>query len=257
MSLDGRRALVTGAGRPQGLGRAIALRLAREGAAVAISYRRADEQSERILGEIGAGAVGIEADLATREGCEALIEQAVAALGGLDVLVNNAGIWSAHAFTDFPAAAWDLDVAVNLSAVFHCSQLAARQMIATGTPGRIIVITSSSSQVVTPNSAAYVAAKAGADALVRAMAYEVAPYGITVNAVAPGPAGPTALNEAVAGSADARAATERSIPLGRMTSGADVADAVAYLAAPGSAQVTGARLSVDGGYTLGKDQTAA
>jgi glucose 1-dehydrogenase len=260
VTLAGKRALVTGAGRSKGLGRGIALRLARENAAVAISYRSGGAEAEAILDELraaGVDAVGIEGDVGSRAGCEQVIGRAIAELGGLDVLVNNAGVWSAQPFVDMSAEEWDRDVAVNLTAVFHCSQLAARHMIETATPGRIVVITSSSAQVVTPSSAAYCAAKGGADSLVRAMAYELAPFGITVNAVAPGPAGPTALNEDIAGAPEARAATERSIPLGRMTSPDDVADAVAFLAAPGSAQITGARLSVDGGYSLGKDQTAA
>jgi NAD(P)-dependent dehydrogenase (short-subunit alcohol dehydrogenase family) len=260
LTLRGRRALVTGAGRAAGLGRAIALRLAGDGAAVAITFRSAGAESQAVLEELralGVDVVGIEGDVRSRVGCEHVVERAIAELGGLDVLVNNAGVWSAAPFLDMSADEWDRDVAVNLSAVFHCSQLAARHMIERGTPGRIVVITSSSSEVVTPSSAAYCASKGGADTLVRAMAYELAPYAITVNAVAPGPAGPTALNAEIAGPTEARAATERSIPLGRMTSPDDVAGAVAFLAAPDSAQITGARLSVDGGYTLGKDQTAA
>jgi NAD(P)-dependent dehydrogenase (short-subunit alcohol dehydrogenase family) len=256
MILAGKRALVTGAAR--GLGRAIAVALASEGADVVVGYATnadAAEETAAQIRQIGPRATTVGADIQHREACEHLIGEAVGFLGGLDILVNNAGSLHVVPFLDLRPEEWQQDVGVNLGGVFHCSQLTARQMVAQGGGGAIVVVTSSGAAIVGPQQAQYCAAKAGADMLARAMAYELGPHGITVNVVAPGPAGPTDLNRSFFAAPGSMETTNGHIPLGRIATPDDVANAVVFAVSPPANYMTGARIAVDGGYTLGKDQT--
>lgn len=192
--------------------------------------------------------------MSSRGDCERLVDETVSTLGGLDILVNNAGgARSLSEFADLEPKVWDEVLGANLNGVFHCSQLAARRMMQQGRGGSIVVITSSAASIVGPRVSHYCTAKAGADMLARAMAYELAKHRITVNVVAPGPAGPTRSNQDVLKNPRDRNATEGAIPLGHLASPEDVAQAVLYLVSPVSQYVTGARITVDGGYTIGKD----
>jgi NAD(P)-dependent dehydrogenase (short-subunit alcohol dehydrogenase family) len=254
-----RRALVTGAARASGLGRAIAVRLAEEGADVVVGYRGERDGANAVVAQIeaaGGRAIAMQADLLDPEECRGLVASAASDLGGLDVFVNNAGANHVAPFLELTAEQWDRDVAINMSAFFHCGQTAAKLMVEQGTGGSIALVSSSSAALVGPQIAQYGAAKAGAETLARYMAYELAPHGINVNAIAPGPAGPTDLNRPFVGDPADRAATERNIPMGRLASPQDVAGAVAFAVSPGNSYVTGTRIAVDGGFTVGKDQTA-
>lgn len=258
LSLRGRAALITGASRARGLGRAIATVLARHGASVAIGYHSQASGARATVAAIeqaGGRAVPLLADLADPDACRQLVAKVVGAFGRLDIVVCNAGTRAVAPFLELTTTDWDRDLAVNLTGVFHVCQAAACAMVRANVEGRIVVVSSCSASLAAPDSASYTAAKGGAQALVRAMAYELAEHRITVNCVAPGPAGPTDLNSDLAGTPARRRATERSIPLGRMASPEDVAEAVRFLVSPPSSFITGVSLGVDGGYTLGKDQT--
>ena len=257
MELSGRRAVVTGAGRRNGLGRAIALALARNGADVVVGYLAQDRPAKDLateIEELGRRSAALQADLRQRASCEQLIQDAVNFLGGVDILVNNAGTNYVGPFLDLPPGEWDSDRGINLDAVFHCSQFAAREMIRGGHGGGIVVVSSSAASIVGPGLSHYSAAKAGAEMLARSMAYELAPHAITVNVVAPGPAGPTDLNRQFFLNPGDLEKTEEGIPLGRLASPDDVANAVAYAVSPKASYMTGAKLMVDGGYSLGKSQ---
>ena len=256
-SLAGQIAVVTGAARPNGIGYAIAHGLALAGADVAVSYRSSRLDAESTVSDLrslGVEAVAIEADLATRTGCQGLIAQACEALGPVDILVNNAATQHIVPLLQLSGEQWDSDLGLCLSAVFHCSQAVARSMVEDGRNGAIIAISSSSAVLPDERLAHQAAAKAGVNAFVRAAANELGRYGIRVNAVAPGPAGPTDLNRDLMPSTDAVRSTEAQIPLGRLARPFDVASAVAWLCSPSAAYITGAILPVDGGYTVAKSQ---
>ena len=251
--LVGKAAIVTGSSR--GLGRATALGLAREGADVVVNYRVQKAAADEAVAEIrqlGREALAVQADVQERGDCDRLINECVQAFGRLDILVNNAASLESSSFVEMPLEIWDRNLRVNVDGVFHCSQLAAREMIRLGNGGRIIVITSSAASLIWPELVHHCMAKAAADMLARGMACELAPYGITVNMVAPGPAGPTDLNRDLYSDPEQLRATERGIPMGRLASPEDVATAVVLLTAPSADYITGTRMNVDGGFTLTK-----
>ena len=179
-------ALVTGAG--QGIGRAIALRLARDGFALALAdINPAGLSAVRAEIEAAGGrAVAIQVDLAQAAEIERMVRQTVAELGRLDVLINNAGRLITRAFLDVTEADWDATLGLDLKTVFFATQAAGRAMIAAGTHGRIVSIASISGRGGRPDQAPYAAAKAGVISLTRSAALAFAPHGVTVNAVCPG-----------------------------------------------------------------------
>ena len=179
-------AIVTGAG--QGIGRAIALRLARDGFAVALADINPAALSA-VRGEIesaGGKAIGVEVDLSQVAEIQCLVKQTVAELGQLDALVNNAGRQITKPFLDVTEADWDALLELNLKTVFFGMQAAARHMIGSGTKGRLVSISSISGRGGRPDQTPYSAAKAGIISLIRSAALAFAPHGITVNAVCPG-----------------------------------------------------------------------
>ncbi len=241
--LDGKVALVTGASRGIGAGIAEALRDA--GATVVGTSRKA-ESAARIARQLGTTPVAMDVcDVASiRSGIDAV----VAAHGRLDVLVNNAGINVPQGIFDVDEASWDAVLATNLKSAFFASQVAARQMVARGAGGAIVNIASQAGIVGIEDRSAYCASKGGQVLLTKVHAIELAPYNITVNAVAP----TFIATELTRSTLDDPAKRDRvlsRIPLGRMGDVADVAAAVVYLASPAGRMVTGHTLLVDGGWT--------
>ncbi len=249
MRLRDRVAIVTGAG--QGIGRAIALALAREGAAVVVSDVRADTAAvtARAIVAGGGHAVAVPADVARLDQLAALVERA-RVLGGPDILVNNAGIAEVTPFLDVTEEQWDRQMAVNLKAAFFASQYAARAMTARGRGGRIVNLASTSSFVAsTRPMVPYDVSKAGVRMLTVSAAVQLAPYGITVNAVAPGTID-TPLTRSVVDPARLEAFAREKIPLGRLGRPEDVAAAVVFLCSDEASYITGHTLVVDGGWLL-------
>ena len=185
--LDGRVALVTGASR--GIGAAIARAFGREGAMVAVNYHRSEARAAEVVATIeaaGSKAVAIRADVADASAVSGMVDRTVAAFGPVDVLVNNAGILSAAPLDQMSEDVWDGMIRTNLRSVFLCTRAVLPSMLARGR-GKIISVTSQLGQKGMPNHAHYAAAKAGIIGFTRALAREVGPRGVHVNAIAPGP----------------------------------------------------------------------
>jgi 3-oxoacyl-[acyl-carrier protein] reductase len=245
--LAGRVALVTGASG--GLGRAIALELARQGAAVGVHYGRRRETAEAVvqaISERGGRAVALGGDL-TEPATPGRLVEAVQAWGdGLHILVNNAGITRDTLILRMKDEDWDAVLQTNLGAAFRCIRAALRPMVRQRS-GRIINVVSIAGQIGNAGQANYAAAKAGLIGLTKATAREVASRGITVNAVAPGLID-VGLTEAL-GPEQVRRFLDQ-IPLGRLGTAAEVAAAVAFLASDDAAYITGHVLNVDGGLVM-------
>jgi glucose 1-dehydrogenase len=249
MRLAGKVALVTGSSK--GIGRGIAERFAREGADVVINYNSDPAGAEAAADEVrtqGVRAVAIQADLGTVAGVRTLVAQAIAQMGRLDVLVNNAGVEKHAPFWDVTEADYDKVLNVNLKGVFFTTQAFVEHLRRERRPGRIVNISSVHEELPFPNFAAYCASKGGLKMLTRNLAVELGPLGITINSIAPG-AIATPINTALLNDpAKLRSLTEQ-IPLGRLGRPEDVAGLAAFLASDEAAYVTGATYVVDGGLT--------
>ena len=243
----GKVALVAGAGG--GIGGAGAEALAREGAAVFCtdSDGAAAEATAARIRAAGGRAAASSLDVRNRAAVDAAIAAVVREFGRLDIVLESAGIAHRLDSLNLDAETWDRIVAVNLTGMFHVGQAAARQMVGQGGGGSIINVTSQLAEVARPERAAYVASKGGARSLTHAMAVDLAPQGIRVNAIAPGPT-LTGLTRANYIEAGAREATEAMIPLGRIGQPDDLVGAVLFLASDESLWVTGSTVTVDGGY---------
>ena len=248
--LLGRKVLVTGSSK--GIGRGIAIRLAEEGADLVINYNSDPRGAEEALAEVQAlgrrGAI-VRANLGTVSDVRDLVAQSADALGGLDVLVNNAGIEKHAAFWDVTEDDFDAVLDVNLKGVFFATQAFVQHCRAAGRPGKIINVSSVHEEVAFPNFAAYCASKGGVRMLTRTLAVELGPLGITINSIAPGaietPINATLLNDPVK-----LQSLVRQIPLGRLGKPADVAGLAVFLASPDADYVTGTTYLVDGGLTV-------
>ncbi|MGP4670060.1 MULTISPECIES: SDR family oxidoreductase [Rhizobium/Agrobacterium group] len=244
LPLSGKSALVTGAAR--GIGAAIALKLAKDGADVAITYEKSAEKAEALAAEIrtmGRKAVAIQADAASTAAATATVERTVAELGGLDILVNNAGVLFAGDFAVQPLGEIDLQLNVNVRGVFLITQ-AALKYIPNG--GRIIS-TGSNAGLAVPFAgiAVYAATKSALESFTRGLARELGPREITVNLVRPGPID-TEMNPADGALAPA---ILPKLSIARYGRTREVAEAVAFLAGPGAAYITGSGILVDGGIS--------
>lgn len=246
MELENKVALVTGAG--SGIGHAVAEALSREGAAVAINYLGFEQEAKQLaqrLSKAGGRAVAIRADVSDSGQVAAMVDQVVHDLGGLDVLVNNAGIERKTPLLDVEDAEWESILKVNLTGAFYCMRACGRVMRERG-GGSIVNISSVHEDRPFPGFAPYCAAKGGLRMLMRDAALELAPHRIRVNNVAPG-AIATPINQQTMADPGKMAALQSIVPLGRMGRPAEVADVVVYLASDRSSYVTGSTYFVDGG----------
>lgn len=242
--LEGFVAIVTGGAR--GIGRATALELARQGAAVVVNYRQQARAAADVVEAIrtaGGEAVAAGADVSEADGAESLVDTALHRWGRADILVNNAGVALYRLLLDTSPEEWDRMMAVHLRGAFHCSRAVLPHMIRSGA-GRIVNVSSVWGQVGAANEVAYSTAKAGLIGFTRALAKEVGRAGITVNAVAPGVIETDMLNGL---SPKERRELADATAVGRLGSPEDVAHVIAYLASPAGAFVTGQIIGADGG----------
>jgi len=244
--LEGQVALVTGASR--GIGRAIALALAAEGAQVVVNYARSSEAAEAVVAQIvadGGSAIALQADVSQADQVEALINSTLEKLGRIDVLVNNAGITRDTLLLRMKPEDWQAVIDLNLTGVFLCTRAVAKGMLKQRS-GRIINIASVAGQMGNPGQANYSAAKAGVIGFTKTVAKELASRGITVNAVAPGFI-ETDMTDELSNTEDIL----KFIPLGRFGQPDDIAGMVQFLAAaPAAAYITGQVFNVDGGMVM-------
>jgi 3-oxoacyl-[acyl-carrier protein] reductase len=247
LGLRGRRALVTGASR--GVGRATALMLARAGADVGVGYHSRQAEAAQVVEQaraLGVRAFSQAADVATPWGAEMLFERCLVELGGVDLFVANAGIWTpddvpVSAMTD---AQWDRTMLANLTSVFQTVRLAAR-FVSDG--GRIVIVSSTAGQRGEANHADYAASKGALISFTKSVAVELAARDVTVNCVAPGWIDTEMVEKPMA---QGREAIERAIPLGRIASTDDVAGPILFLCSALARHVTGEIVNVNGGSVL-------
>lgn len=247
MRLKDKVAVVTGAAT--GIGQAISVAFAREGASVVVDYVGAAAAAQETMSKvaaIGGRATAVAADISQADQVNSLMQQTIAAYGKIDILVNNAGIEKKYAFVDYPLDVWQKIIAVNLTGAFLCSQAAARQMIAQGNGGRIINISSIHEDLPLLTNAPYCASKGGLRMLMRTIAVELAPHNITVNNIGPG-AIYTPIDLDVQSDPKLNAQLMSEIPMGRWGQPEEVAHLAVYLASDDAAYVTGSTHFIDGG----------
>ena len=249
MKLSGKVALVTGSS--QGIGAAIAVRLAEEGADVIVNYRSHPEEAEAVKAQIlatGRKSVAICADLGAVADVYKLIADGAAALGQIDILINNAGVEKNASFWDVTEKDYDFVLNVNLKGPFFATQAFVKHLQSRKAPGKIINISSVHEELPFPHFTSYCASKGGVKMMTRNLSIELAPFGITINNVAPG-AIETPINTALLNDPVKLKALLENIPLNRLGKPADVSSAVAFLASSEADYITGTTLVVDGGLT--------
>jgi len=250
MRLKGKVALVTGAG--SGIGQAIAERFAAEGAHVVVNYhpggKHNGEEVATAITQRKQSAVAIAANVDVRTEVEALFQQTVSKFGGLDIVVNNAGIEIKRPFIEVPDNEWHKVLSVNLYGAFLVSQAGARQMVKQKRGGRILFISSVHEDIPFAGYTSYCASKGAIRMMMRNLAIELAPYKINVNNIAPG-AIATPINQKVLDDPEAKKAALEEIPWGRFGKPEEVAGVAAFLAGDEADYVTGSTYYIDGGLT--------
>jgi glucose 1-dehydrogenase len=247
MTLDGKVAIVTGAGT--GIGQGISRAFAKAGAKVVVDYVGKASIAQQTLDEIqnaGGTAMGFDADISNQDDVNALIAKTVETYGKVDIFVNNAGIEKKFDFVDYPLDEWQKIMAVNLTGPFLCSQAAARQMIKQGNGGRIINISSVHEDLPLLTNAPYCASKGGLRMLMRTIAVELAKHKITVNNIGPG-AIYTPIDADVEADKTMNDAILAEIPLGRWGQPDEIGNMALYLASDNASYITGSTFFVDGG----------
>lgn len=247
--LVGKCALVTGSS--SGIGRGIALRFAKEGANVAINHSKSEERAKAVAEEIrkfGVNAIVVKAEVSNTNEVDTLVSEVVRKLGKLDILVNNAGVFIQKTLQETSDEIWDRTIGVNLRGAFLCSRRCVPEMLKQG-KGKIINIASIDAIIAEPNTCAYCASKAGVVGLTTALALELAPLKINVNAIAPGQI-ETPLIAAWMSNPDVVKRIIARTPFGRIGRPADIAATAAFLASDESEFVNGTVITVDGGWIL-------
>jgi 3-oxoacyl-[acyl-carrier protein] reductase len=246
MKLKDKVAIITGAG--QGIGKEIALAFAKEGAKVVVTDITGKEKEvAKEIKKMGREAIEVKVDVSKMEDAKRMAEEALKAFGRIDILVNNAGIYPFKPFVEMTESDWDKVINVNLKGAFNCTKAVVETMIKQKY-GKIINITSIAGTVVGfPQLTHYCASKAGITGFTRALALELAPYGINVNAIAPGPIetpGTQTLGK------EAYENFKKAIPIGRWGKPEDIASLAVFLASDESSNITGQVIVSDGGYTV-------
>lgn len=244
--LAGKRCLITGAGR--GIGRQLAIDFARAGAAVAVLDRDPEPIAEVVaaIKKTNGVAIGVTLDLAHLGAIPQCLESLMQSFGTIDILVNNAAVVVARSFVETSLDELETMLRINLEAPFVCAQVVAKAMLRQKS-GRIINMASHSGMLGSSNRAGYAASKGGILGATRVMAVELAPHGITVNAIAPGPI--ESAHTRAAHTGERRAAWNEAVPVGRYGEAAEVSAAALFLASPQASYITGQTLAVDGGFT--------
>ena len=247
MQLENKVAVITGSS--SGIGSAIAIAFAKEGAAVAVDYRSHPDEAKEIVEQVenfGGRAISVHADVSSPEDVKNLIQKAVEEFGRLDVMINNAGMEEKMPFLETPLDVWNKTIAVNLTGAWLGCQEAAKQMVSQGGSGRILNISSVHEDLPMPTNSPYCATKGGLRMLMRTIAVELAPHNITVNNIAPG-AVATPMDAPLEEDANKMQQLLSEIPLRRMGKPEEVAALAVYLASDDAAYVTGSTFVIDGG----------
>jgi glucose 1-dehydrogenase len=247
MKLDGKVALVTGSS--QGIGAAIAIRLASEGAKIIINYRSDLEEAKGVLNKVeatGGQAYIVRADVSKLEEINNLVREGIDRFSKIDILVNNAGIEKRADFWDVTEEDYDKVVDINLKGVFFATQAVVKHLKETGRSGKIINISSVHEELPFPHFTAYCVSKGGMKMMMRNLAVELGSLGITINNVAPG-AIATPINQALLNNPEQLKKVTQNIPLGRLGQPEDVAGMVAFLSSDEANYITGSTFYIDGG----------
>ena len=236
-------------GSSQGIGEAVAVRLAEEGADIVVNYHSHPEGADRVvqqIREMGRKSVAVQADLGQVSQVQFLIQESLRGLGRLDILVNNAGVEKGADFWTVTEADYDLVMNVNLKGVFFTTQAFVRHLLETKRPGKIINMSSVHEELPFPHFASYCMSKGGVRMMTRDLAIELAPFGITINSIAPG-AIETPINAKLLNDPPKLAALLGNIPLNRLGKPGDVAGVAAFLASSDADYITGTTIFADGG----------
>ncbi len=249
LKLSGKTALITGAS--SGVGRSIALELAQEGANIVIGHFKDEQNAQTVVSEIeqiGSQAIAIDADISDAENCRKLFHSGEQKFGGIDILINNAGLWPSNWIQDIPLDEWNKTVEVNLTAVFLLSQLFIKNKLASKKTGKILNITSQAAfHGSTTGHAHYAASKAGVVSFTVSAAREVGPHGINVNAIALGIVETNMTKAALAANPDYYL---KRIPIGRVAQPEDIAKIAAFMVSDAASYITGATIDATGGMLM-------